>query len=190
MQIKRRNTSRKKVMLIVVAVVLLLGLTAGTLFALKLWPFTQSQNKEVNKIDLSEPSEEVKQAADATKEQTTSGDAKTDSTSDRAVAPETPAGSKAESGLRITSAMQSDSQVIIRTLIPVFTGQGTCDLSMQGPNGASYSASASVQAMASSSTCAGFNVPVSELDPGNWKVTVTLNNDKLSGSDTSEVTVK
>lgn len=190
MKIARKKTSRKKVALVALALVLALGIMAGSLYALKLWPFSQPSNTEVNKIDLSEPSEEAKEAAEAVKKQTTNTTDKFGNNSGRAVAPEVPAGTKADSGLRITRAVQSGEQVSIRTLIPVFTGQGTCELSMDGPEGASYKASAPVQAMASSSTCAGFNIPVGELTGGTWKVTIVLSNENLSGSDSTEVVVK
>ena len=190
MQIQRKNVSRKKLVIIALAALLLVGGTAAALYATNMWPFTKNADTEVNKIDLSKPSEEAKETGESIKKQNTDSQDKVDNSSDRAVAPETSDGSKAASGLRITSASQNDDQVVIRILIPVLTGSGTCELTMDGPNGAIFNSSASVQALSSSSTCEGFNVPTAQLANGTWKITVELNNEKLSGSDTSEVTVK
>lgn len=195
MQIQRKNASLKKLSLIGLAAVLTAGIVGSSLYALHVWPFagshTTDPSKEVTKVDLSKPSKDIIDSANDAKKQIPSGDGSTTAkSSETTTKPAAQPGVKTDAGLRITSANQSGNLVLIRTLIQTLTDKGTCSLAMSGPSGGSYTATAAIQAMASSSTCAGFNVPVSSLKTGTWKITVSINSDTLTGSDTSEITIK
>jgi hypothetical protein len=74
----------------------------------------------------------------------------------------------------ITAANQNGSMLQIRTLIQAVTTDGTCSLKLTGPNGSVVTKSAGIQSLASASTCAGFNVPVSELSPGSWQIELEI----------------
>ena len=73
-----------------------------------------------------------------------------------------------------TMLEQSGSTVRIRTILSGVSSGGSCVLTMSGPSGGTYSATSQVQALASSSTCQGFDVPVSNLKTGKWTVSVKV----------------
>ena len=120
-----------------------------------------------------------KSAGDQIKEQALDSQKQNDSNSTSSTVP-----------LVITSANQSSGTVYIRTMIQQVTSAGTCTLSMSNGSGDTYTATSSVQSMASSSTCEGFNVPTSKLTIGDWSIKITYTNDTSSGSATGSVTVQ
>lgn len=89
----------------------------------------------------------------------------------------------------ITAANQNGSNLQIRTLIEDVTATGKCTLTLAKGNSI-VTRTAGVQALASASTCAGFDIPVSELSIGEWIVTIDFSNDNLSGSATKTITIK
>lgn len=85
----------------------------------------------------------------------------------------------------ITSALVSSNALHIRSSIDTVSSSGTCSLKLE--NGAKVvTRDSDVQAMASSSTCKGFDIPSSELGTGTWKITLTYTNGSMSGSATME----
>lgn len=99
-------------------------------------------------------------------------------------------GGKAAVGMEITALNQQGSILNIRTLIQTVSTTGTCLLRIQSSDGSVYRASADVQALPSSTTCKGFDVPQSDLPAGKLNVTVSFENNILQGSDTKEVTIQ
>lgn len=79
---------------------------------------------------------------------------------------------KNSSVLEITSTQKLDDVVRIRTLIQKVTQQGECVLEARN-NGKTYNATVGVQPTASSSTCKGFDIPVSSLPPGTWDIQIS-----------------
>jgi hypothetical protein len=61
---------------------------------------------------------------------------------------------------------------------------------MTGPKGEQYTAAADTQAMSTSSTCKGFDIPLTALASGKWKAVITFNNDTLTGSANKDITVQ
>lgn len=91
--------------------------------------------------------------------------------------------------ISISSAQVTDGTLYIRTIISLVTNNGTCQLSLIGPNDKTYSATSSVRAMATSSTCQGFNIPLSSLEKGIWSATVTYLNNDAKISTNKQVTI-
>ena len=81
----------------------------------------------------------------------------------------------------ITAANQNGNLLQIRTSINGVSNQGTCKLSLTGPT-AAITREVEIQALASSSTCKGFDIPTSELSKGTW----TINLDITRGSDSGK----
>jgi hypothetical protein len=92
--------------------------------------------------------------------------------------------------MEITAANQDESTLHIRTLIQTVASSGTCTLNMTGPNNKQYSASVDVQSLPSSTTCKGFDIPLTSLTPGTWKIAIEFNNETLLASTTKEVVIK
>lgn len=92
--------------------------------------------------------------------------------------------------MRVTSAHQSADSYSIRTLIQYVTSSGNCILTATNGVGDTYTETSGVQALPSSSTCTGFDIPVSTLSQGEWQITITFKNDSVQGSTSTEITVQ
>ena len=88
----------------------------------------------------------------------------------------------------ITTARVSDNNLIIRVEIDQFLTSGTCDLNLSKEE-KTYSENVSIFADASTSTCEGFNVPVSKLENGNWKIKIKLSSNDKAGQIEGEVNI-
>jgi len=170
---------------------LLALLLAGgvTLYALRIGPFKQQATSQTvgtptNSVDYNPPTQEQTAAGEAAKQQSANGA----TGSDPSPTPTPPANgsSKSQVGMEITAANVNAGVLQIRTLIQAVTSSGTCTLSASGPNGASYTASSGIQAGPSTSTCKGFDIPVSSLSTGNWSIRINFENDSLQASATTE----
>lgn len=90
--------------------------------------------------------------------------------------------------MSITALEQTSSELQIRTQINTITSDGSCNLLLT--NGTqNVTQTAGVQALATVSTCKGFNVPLSSLSTGNWTAKVSFSNTTLSGSTAQQVTI-
>lgn len=90
----------------------------------------------------------------------------------------------------ITAANQNDASLQIRTTLDAISSDGNCTLKLSGPSGKVVEKTAKTQALASNSTCQGFDVPVTELSPGNWKVTVSATMSNKSGSASQDIVIR
>lgn len=88
----------------------------------------------------------------------------------------------------ITAKNQNGDIVQIRSIITEVIG-GSCSLNItQGGTTKTYTAS--VQTLPSASTCTGFNIPVSDLQPGNWSFSLAVtSNDSRRGQASSSLRV-
>lgn len=87
----------------------------------------------------------------------------------------------------LTYASVNGGVLIIRVNIDQYLDSGTCRLSLGG--GTEYSDVASVVSSASTSTCEGFDIPLSELASGTYKITIDLNSGDKKGMIEGEVSV-
>lgn len=103
--------------------------------------------------------------------------------------PSTEANASSGASLTITAANQNGSRLQIRTLIDQIWSQGECRLTLT-KDGASVSRSAAVQALPDGATCAGFDIPVSELAPGDWQLSVTAIDNEKNITATQTITIQ
>ena len=186
--IQPNNT--KKVVLIGLLITSLLLLTTASMFYFKAGPFAAKNNDSIN---LDKPTNEQIDAGQAAKNQAINQANKQDTNtgSDPAPAPQPIEGSdKKTVHMEITTANQTTSNLQIRTLIQAVVSTGDCNLSMKGPLGRTYTAKAGVYALASSSTCKGFDIPLDQLTAGAWTITVDFNNPELTTSVAKEIEIK
>lgn len=87
----------------------------------------------------------------------------------------------------LTYASVSGGVLKIRVNIDQYLDSGTCRLSLGGVT--EYSDVANVVSSASTSTCEGFDIPVSELASGTYKITIDLNSGDKKGIIEGEVSV-
>ena len=171
-------------MILISAIVLATIIGAGLLITrhYQLWPFQPAPSQPsttTQQIDYNPP----------TSDQVTAGAATKEATADNAVNPTTNQGGSSQPiGVSFTS-IQPGSVVHIRTLIDVVSSTASCTLSMKGPANREYSTTVSTQALASSSTCQGFDIPMSSLASGAWTITVTVTDSDRTGSVVTEKTL-
>ena len=171
---KRQKVRSKKIPIILVTLLGLLLIAGGIAFATGAF-----SPKQQDTIDYGEASKEEKAAGDAKKNETID---QNDVSKDDGSTSQPSGSSDNTASMRITAMNQSAGMLSIRTIIDTVTSSGTCTLSMKSSSGATYSATTSVQALPSSSTCTGFDIPVSELSPGSWTVEIIYKNGNTSGS--------
>lgn len=171
MKIKtHKKITLKKVALIFIGAAIITGGTLGIMALTKTGPFKQ----QIQQQDSSDSNSQSDTASDLPQTDTPPTDTSTSPT------PKTPVSNQpVDNGdtntlkASITAANQNDNTLQIRTLIENVSSNGTCALKLT--KGSSVvSRSAGIQALSSSSTCKGFDIPVSDLSTGQWLVTLTI----------------
>ena len=89
----------------------------------------------------------------------------------------------------MTYAGVNGSNLMIRVNIDQYLNGGTCSLGLRKDGGNVYSAEAPVIDSASTSTCEGFNVPVSGLPQGKLNIVIYITSGDKTGEITGEVTL-
>lgn len=82
-----------------------------------------------------------------------------------------------------------DDQLVIRVTIDQSLSSGTCSLKMTNAAGSVLEKNTSIVANPSSSACNGFDIPLSELSSGNWRITISLSGGDKTGVVESEVDI-
>lgn len=175
---KRTNTPKPNALLkwlILAVVIIILGVTwyAYTRHA------TQNENgtaKTSSDNSLNTPPTEQERQAE------TMGDADRESSKQAQ-------GEGSEITLTITALNQTDSTLQLRVLIPSLT-QGICRLRLESGT-KNIDLSVDTQALASTSTCKGFDIPLSQLSKGTWRAQVEyVVSEQVKGSIAQEVVIK
>lgn len=97
--------------------------------------------------------------------------------------------SKSSVGVTMTASAQNGSMYQMRFQIDSPTTDGTCTLTLT-KGSSTVTKTANVQALAKISTCQGFDIPVSELSPGQWGAHLSYESSTLTGSTTSTISVQ
>lgn len=100
-----------------------------------------------------------------------------------------PGSSKQNIEVFITAANQNGDTLQIRTQISAVVSTGQCTITLSN-TGQVITKTADVQALASTSTCKGFDIPVSELSTGSWQATLIYENDSLTGTASQVITIQ
>lgn len=87
----------------------------------------------------------------------------------------------------ITYAGATSTNLIIRVNIDQYISGGTCNLSLSQGGSVVYTASANLIADVSTSTCEGFTVPLSNLNPGYYSIKIDLTSSDKTGVIEGEV---
>jgi len=178
----KKHSKKPFIILAIIIVLLVLGA-----FARLYWPKPQqhtASGTSYNKPTPAQQDQGNKTKAQVAKPNATSG-------SDQPPAPTPISGSTQQNiGLTITAANQNGSTFQVRTVIDTVTNSGTCTLTMSQAGSTTVTRSANVQPLATTSTCQGFDIPVSSLASGDWNLTVSFSNDSLVGSASKKVTIQ
>ena len=196
MKIQKKQNKKNKVLILVA--VILLSITSYSLisYKLKFWPFIQNQfstateeqktaGQDIKKRSLNDASNKSEKESSGQKSKTLQG-------SDPSPEP-TPSsnGKKPTVGVSITTTtVDKDSNTLyIRSLIQTISSNGRCTLSMHNTSGQTYSNSVELQAGPSTSSCKGFNVPLSQLSPGKWTINIHYEDNNVTGDTEGEITI-
>lgn len=189
MKITQSNNIKRSLLVSLVAILILGALGTAVAYYYKLGPFTPNVDDSIN---LDKPSEDELKTGSDTKQQTVDSDEnKNQPGSDPTPDPQPIENSDKKSvHAEITAANQDESFLHVRILIQTVASNGTCNLTMTGPQDKTYTSTAAVQPLPSSSTCRGFDVPLEKLSSGTWTIKVDFNNDSLTASASKEVVIK
>lgn len=89
----------------------------------------------------------------------------------------------------LTRADVANGNLVLRVNIDQYLTSGTCELTLK--NGANiYSETANISDSASTSTCEGFDIPISKLVSGSWDITIKLNSGDKTGEISGKAVVK
>lgn len=145
--------------------------------------FYMNSARDKSSVNLSNPTSEQINAGNEQKKKSIEG---TDPSSAAKNDPDDTrpdANDQANLSVTITAANQNSGVLQIRTLINAISNDGSCTLTLtQGDK--TITKQASTQAQATTSTCEGFDVPVSDLSPGSYNIKVSVVIDSLAGSAT------
>jgi hypothetical protein len=174
--------------LIAIFVLILSGIAIA--YSYHVGPFHSNSQTSTN---LSPATNDQKKAGDTTK-QNSSGTQNSKQNTTGSDQPPTPT-PQANSNKRIvevsiTAANQNGSLLQVRSLISAVVNTGTCTLTLTGPQANPIVKNSDTQALSTTSTCKGFDIPLSELSPGTWQVVIAYNSDSLTGSASKTVTIK
>jgi flagellar basal body-associated protein FliL len=177
---KKSNKRLKIIVIASIAVLVIAGSIVAYLY------FSNKPDDTQNGINYNPPTQDEKSTGDTIKQQGSTGS----DPASQPTPPTAPTETRSTVGMDISALNQTSGVLYVRTLIQTATASGACSLSMTGPAGKTYTDTANIQAGPSSSTCKGFDVPVSSLSSGTWSVTVSFQNDTLKGSSTKDVAIQ
>lgn len=183
---QHKNRSYKK-LIITCSVVVILLIAAlvyfiplkGSLFG---WQPNKSNNetteREVNDVNLDKPTENELQTGEDIKNNSINNPGPQDNSQN------TP-----QATVTVTAANVSNNTVQIRALIDGVINDAACEIIFsQGSATKTYAAS--TQALSSTSTCQGFDIPSSDLGAGTWAFTISVKRGAtVLGSTSGEVSI-
>lgn len=177
---KIENKKNKKITLILCLMLVLcaagLGLFIFLNTAQNVPPKGSISDREIGDIDYSVPRED--EATTPTTEQQKPDESTT-----------TTKPSAEPIRLIISAKNQTESTLQVRTLIQELLVDGSCRLTLTKDN-ISFEKVATLFTSASSSTCQGFDVPLTELSSGLWKMNIVVTSGERSGTISTEVEIR
>lgn len=187
----KNATSAKKYILSALAVALLIGCGVGAFFI-----YNENRvESSTTSVNLDEPTDDQKKAGEQSKSSTIDSDTSNSNTDTSSESSKNNTSSSQDTqsdstttGMQITANTQNDGIYQLRVLINTVVSNSTCTLILTKDNHM-VTKTAKAQALAQSSTCEGFNIPTSELEPGTWQITVKLEGD-ATGSTTGSIVIR
>lgn len=187
MKIKHQKKSKLLIIGIIALGVIILAAAGYFYFTGSKEQADTDNNRQTNSVDYGPP---TKEQEDAGKSATNNSSDPDNVGSDRPLPPAPQPNGKGAVSVTITSpADQSSDPIQIRINIGAITNSGTCTLTLT-KDGTRITKEVAVQALPSSSTCKGFDIPSSSLSPGQWMASVVFTSDTLTGTATQSIQVR
>lgn len=180
MRIVNKKSHKKATTAVILAGVLVAASTVGYLsytHAHKTTVAANTQSTAADGVNLDPPTQEQVQAGATQKQSTIENSAKDDANT-------TPTPTTSNLTVTLTANNTNNGVQQLRYLISQQLSSGTCTLTLT--NGSqTITKTAPVQALASSSTCQGFDITTSGMASGKWTAALTVTNGSQSGSTSS-----
>ncbi|MDB5177138.1 MAG: hypothetical protein JWN75_806 [Candidatus Saccharibacteria bacterium] len=146
---------------------------------------SNTQSNGTNSIDYGKASTDQTTAGDQIKSNSVKGN-----NTDTPPSPSTQPGSnKKVAEVSITAKNQTSQAYQIRFQIDALIENGTCTLTLT-KGSTVVTKTASVQNLSNTSTCTGFDIPVSELSSGSWQLGLNVDSPTITGVINSTITVQ
>ena len=203
MEIKKHNNT-KKIIIAVIAVVVIAAVVAGAWFLTR--PnnddgqksnddTTQDEDKQSDDSNDDADSDDSSDASDQTDEQSDNQTADDDPTNGGKTPPRYEGGSVQDSDTltgNISGISVAGNNLSIRVTINQYITDpdGRCELTLTAPSGATYDYWSDLIQNPQTTSCYGWDIPVSELGgnvSGHWSAKVVVNGDGRTGTFTQEV---
>lgn len=176
MKINKKNHHLQYVLLAIIALLLIIFTIAY------LRTNTTTQPTEDDNINYNKPtSEQIKTGEEAKRSTIEHSEDKESTTSPQSSA-------RKVLSAEITTAHVQNDTLYIRSNVSGVHSEGECTLTLSSQD-RSLKKHAGLQPLPQSSTCKGFNIPVSELASGIWQIKLKIEIDKSSTTTTSEVEI-
>jgi len=189
MKITSKKSSKKPILITAVLVLLVAGAAATYVYAFNgsILGWNNHNTSDKPSTNLDKPTDEqIKSGNDIKNNNATKPNGTTDTPP---VPAEQPGSSKKSVEVIITAANQNNDLLQIRAQISTVTNTGQCTLNLT-KSGNTITKTTGAQALANTSTCKGFDIPVSELSPGSWRATLTYENDTLMGTASKTIPIQ
>lgn len=188
MHINKRTNPKKKILIACsIGALLLIGAIVVARQA-NMWPSSTTPQ-----TTLTPATDEQKKDGEQTKTDTiqdTNSKETSGSGSDQPLPPVTDEATNTSTVLvDITSTSQDGTIYKIGVLIQAQLSSGQCTLTLKKGTQI-YTSSVDIQALPSTSTCKGFNVPLDQLSAGKWMATVNVVSGSTNGTASREVVVQ
>ena len=179
------QSNKKKTLLIAIIVVLLAGGAAAAY-----WVSNRNSGDKQEGVNHEPASQTEKDAGKQSKDETINKDTSSNSSKENSSTetPPVPSNQTTTIPMRITASSQNGNVYQIRILIDQVVN-GSCTITLTR-GGSKVTKSAPTQALAQSSTCQGFDIPVSELSPGAWQIAITLSGSGITGNTSGTIEIK
>lgn len=192
MKITPQKSNKKKLIIITFGLVLLAFVSGVGYY---LWSRQEPSSESTN---LGPATAQEKADGDAAKKKTIdASSSESDNSSSEKTTPDTnaqgsavqPSTPQAAVPIRVTAKSQNGNLYQLRTQIDGLFSTGLCTLTItKGQQ--TVTKTASIQALAQTSTCQGFDIATSELSPGMWNIQLSFTSDQSRGSIVDTIEVK
>lgn len=168
MLVKPKKT-KKRIILIILAFLILLSIGGYVYY------YQSQRNKESTNQTIKDP-------INSTVERTIQNDNKTTIQNE-------PTDTASKTQLTITYVNQNENTLHIRTLINSLWANGQCTLSLT-KDSVEVKETVNIEALPSSSTCQGFDIPISKLSIGTWHTKIVANQNSDTATAEQDVDIK
>jgi cytoskeletal protein RodZ len=184
---KPKKKSSKKILTVTLVVAILIAVGAGAYFLF-------SPKDEQNTKNSTGTTNSQSKSADSSTEETGKNTTNTDDADHEAEKNITPSyeGENTNTSQTLTGVINyagvTNGTLIIRTTVNQALSSGTCQLTLSSGS-KTATRSSNITQNPSSSTCEGFDIPISELGSGSWNITITITSGDRSGELKGNVTI-